>query len=145
MSGCRWGFSIVITLLVRCPGDFVSVNSASRISIGPAERFGRLGVSADVFAKLVAQIRNRSKDPARDHVSLDLGKPKLDLIQPGGVGWREVKLYVRMFGEETFDIFGLMRRKVVGSLVGRTLRRVDQMEPMTRERVSVAQLLHSVT
>ena len=39
---------------------------------------------------------NRSENAAGDDIPFDFGEPDLDLVQPGGVGRREVQPYLRM-------------------------------------------------
>ena len=53
------------------------------------------------------------KTPRANHVALDLGKPELDLVEPGGIGRGEMKAHVGMLGEEPFDLFGLVRGEIV--------------------------------
>ena len=46
------------------------------------------------------QVGNRGEDAARDDLAFDLGEPDLDLVEPGRVSGREVKLDSRMLLEE---------------------------------------------
>ena len=62
-----------------------------RIAIGPLDRLGVAIVVADVAAEFSSEIRDGDEDPAGDDVTLDLGKPEFDLVEPGRVGRREVK------------------------------------------------------
>jgi hypothetical protein len=59
-----------IASLVSCPGDFVRSDPSFGIGVGPAEGSCRLGVGADVFPQLLAQICHRGEYAARNHVPL---------------------------------------------------------------------------
>ena len=52
---------------------------------------GAGGVGADVASQLGSQIGYGSKHAAGADLALDFGEPQLDLIEPGGVGGREVE------------------------------------------------------
>ena len=54
----------------------------------------------DVTHELARQVLDRSEDAAGDDVALDFGEPKLDLIEPGGVGRSEVQSSIRMLVRE---------------------------------------------
>ena len=72
---------------------------------------------ADVPHELSAQIGNRGEDAACDDVTPDLG-------EPGRVSRRKVQVDVGVPIQELGDLFGLVRRQVVGDhvdLLGRRL------------------------
>jgi hypothetical protein len=57
---------------------------------------------------------DRGENAARDDLALDLGEPDLDRVEPGGVGWGEVKADSRMLLEELSDGLSFVRREIVG-------------------------------
>ncbi len=59
------------------------------------------------------------EDAPGDDVALDLREPELHLVEPGGVGRREVQLHIRMGLQEGVDVFGLMRGEIVEDDVDR--------------------------
>ena len=56
------------------------------ILIDPSNRRCRLVVVSDVAHELACEVLNRSEDTARNYVTMDLGKPDLDLVKPAGIG-----------------------------------------------------------
>ena len=62
----------------------------------------------DVFNKLSPQVSHRLEHPARNDVALDLGKPELDLVEPGGIGRSEVQVNFRMAIQKVVDLSRLM-------------------------------------
>jgi hypothetical protein len=54
----------------------------------------------DVAHELAGQVLDRGEDPAGNHIALDLGKPVLDLVEPGGVGRSVVEMYFGVSREE---------------------------------------------
>jgi hypothetical protein len=85
----------------------------SDVTIGPLERFGVGIVGADVAHDLAFEIVSGGEDAASDQVTLDLGKPDFDLVEPGGVGRCVVDRDLWMLGQKRGDSFGLMSGKVV--------------------------------
>src|SRR5215831_5985542 len=53
------------------------------------------------------------EDAACDDVTLDLGEPQLDLVEPGRVSRREVQVDRGVATQELGDLRGLVRRQVV--------------------------------
>jgi len=45
-----------------------------------------LVVATDVADEFPIEIFNRDEDAASDYITLDFGKPDLNLVKPGGVG-----------------------------------------------------------
>ena len=86
----------------------------ARIEVLPFHGSGRLVVIADVAHELSLQIGHRGKDAASDDVTLDLGEPQFDLVEPRAVGRSEVQVNLRMLGKEGLDQFGLVSREIVG-------------------------------
>ena len=69
---------------------------------------------ADVAHQLSLQVRHGSEHAASDDVSLNLGEPQLYLIEPRGVGRREVQANFWVRIQEIFDQRTLVRRQIVG-------------------------------
>lgn len=67
----------------------------------------------NIAHELAFEIRDRGEDPARDHVVFDLGKPELNLVEPGRVRRGKVQLDLRVLGEKRFDAPSLVRREVI--------------------------------
>ncbi len=88
-------------------------NASTRIGVLPLDRLGGGVVLADVAHELAPQICSRGEDAAIDEVAFDLAEPQLDLIQPRGVGRREVQAHVLVQREELAHPLGLMRGEVV--------------------------------
>jgi hypothetical protein len=87
---------------------------------------GRLVVLPDVLDELSAQVGDGSEDAACDDGALDLGKPQLDLVEPGRVSRREVQVDSGVEIQELGDLLGFVRRQVIGDyvdLLGRRLAR----------------------
>lgn len=61
------------------------------------------------------------EDAAGDQIALNLEKPNLDLVEPGGVSWRVVKVNVGMTLEEGIDSLAFMGREIVD----------DDVDPLT--------------
>lgn len=91
--------------------------------MSPLDGFGLAVVEADVAHDSFREILDRGEDAAVNEVAFDLGEPELDLIEPGGVGGREVERDRRMVVEELLDSLGLVCGEVVENdvdfLVGR--------------------------
>ena len=60
------------------------------VGVSPLDGCGRLVVMTDVAQEFDPQVVQRAEDAARDDVTLDLREPILHLVEPGGVGRREV-------------------------------------------------------
>src|SRR5260370_22419572 len=68
---------------------------------------------------------NRGKDAAGDHLAFDLGKPDLDLVEPGRVSGREVKPDSRMLLEEIADRLSFVCGEIVEDDVNLLPRRAQ--------------------
>ena len=84
-----------------------------RIAITPTDRFRRCVVVPDVAPNLSGKVSDRGEDAAREQIPFDLGKPELDLVEPRGIGRREMQPHVRMLEQEGAHGLGLMRREIV--------------------------------
>ena len=62
--------------------------------------FGIGGISVDVAAKLLGQVRDGTEDATGDDIAFDLGKPEFDLVEPGRVGGNEVEMNPRILLEK---------------------------------------------
>src|SRR5215210_498874 len=83
------------------------------ISVGPFERNSSFVVVAEVAHDLALEISLGAKDAAGDDFSLELGEPELHLVEPGGIGGREVQVNLRMLLQESLDRLGFVGRKIV--------------------------------
>ena len=64
--------------------------------------------------QLAGEIRDGGKDASGDYLAFDFGEPDLYLVEPGGVGRREVEMDVGRLGQELGDPLALMSGVVVG-------------------------------
>ena len=83
------------------------------IAIGPLDRFRSAVVMPDIAHELAGEIGDGGKDTECDDVTLDLGEPDFNLVEPGRVGRREVQMHIGMLGQEITDPLSLMSREVV--------------------------------
>src|SRR5665811_942442 len=83
------------------------------VAIGPLDGLGSAVVVTDVAHELAGQVLDRGEDPAGNHIALDLGKPVLDLVEPGGVGRSVVEMHFGVSREELLNPLGLMGREIV--------------------------------
>lgn len=60
------------------------------VGVFPIDRLGSLGIGVDVAAELAGQVGGGGEDAACYDVTLHLGEPQLDLVEPGRVGGSEV-------------------------------------------------------
>ena len=88
-----------------------------RIPIIPADRFRRFVVMPDISSNLAREIWHGRKDPAREEITLDLGEPEFDLVQPGRVGRREVHVHLGMRNQKRPNGLRFMGRQIVGNHV----------------------------
>src|SRR5439155_3644446 len=85
--------------LVQCIKRSVSRrNPLGRVTPGPLESFGRLVVVGDVAEQFAAEVWDGSEHPSSDQVTLDFGKPKLNLIELRRVSGRVMKLHLPRMG-----------------------------------------------
>src|SRR5688500_7867891 len=89
------------------------MDAMRRVAVGPLDRLGVAIVMADVAADLASEIGDGGEDAAGNDVTLDLGEPELDLVEPGRVGRSEVKTDVGVMSEEVANALRLMGREVV--------------------------------
>src|SRR5829696_10439110 len=84
-----------------------------RIAVGPTDRFWVFVVTGDVAPDLPGEVGQRRKDATREQVPFDFGKPEFDLVEPRGIGRRDVQMDVWMGLEKRLDFLGLVRREVI--------------------------------
>ena len=89
-------------------------NAIIGILICPAEGCGGFVVLPDVTDQLSGEVGCRSEDSASDDISLDFGKPDLDLIKPTGIGRGVMDPYRWIGLEELENILGFVCAQVVG-------------------------------
>ncbi len=73
--------------------------------MSPSNRSGCLVRVADVAHQFATQIHNRSENSSGDYMALDSGEPVFDLVEPGGVGGRVVRLNIGMLNKKFGDQF----------------------------------------
>jgi hypothetical protein len=80
----------------------------------PLKGFGLFVVVTDVADEFAIEIFNRDKDAASDDITLDFGKPDLNLVKPGGVGRGVMDSNITISLQELPDLGGTMSREIVG-------------------------------
>ena len=68
----------------------------------------------DVADEFPIEIFNRDEDAASDYISLDFGKPDLNLVEPGGVGWGVMDANISISPQEFPNLRGTMSREIIG-------------------------------
>lgn len=111
--------------LVACRSEFVTAGAAGGVGVFPLDGASMGGVGIDVAAEFASQVGNRGEDAPRDDLAFDLGEPDLDLIKPGRVSGREVKLDSRMLLEELADRLSFVRGEIVEDDVNLLPRRAQ--------------------
>jgi hypothetical protein len=53
---------------------------------------GGLVIGADIAHELAGKVLDGREDAARNDIAFDLGEPELYLIEPGGIGRREMQM-----------------------------------------------------
>src|SRR4029453_3084442 len=69
----------------------------------------------DVASNLSGEVSHRGEHPACEQIAFDLGKPELNLVQPGRVRRGEVEMDVRVLYQERANGLRLVRREVIGN------------------------------
>src|SRR6476660_133307 len=88
--------------------------SPGSVSVTPSERDRRFVVVADVTHDFLGEICLGFEDAACNEVSLDLGEPNFDLIEPRGIGRGVMELDIGMGAQKPLNSCSFMSRKVVG-------------------------------
>ena len=100
-------------ILVARNGRRDATDAMRGVAVGPLDRLGRAVVEADVTHEFSSQVFDGGEDASGDDVALDLGEPDLDLIEPRRVGGSEVKLDIRVIGEELLDTSRFVSGEVI--------------------------------
>ena len=98
---------------MACRGEIVTAEAAGRVGVLPLDGSGVCGVGIDVAAEFARQVGNRSEDTTGNDLAFDLGKPDFDLVEPGRVGGREVKVDAGMLLEKVAHCLGLVGGEIV--------------------------------
>ena len=85
-----------------------------RVAIAPSDGFRRRVVVPDVATNLAGEVSDGRKDAPGEEIAFDLGKPELDLIQPGRIRRGEMQMQVRMVQKKRADRLGFVSGQVVG-------------------------------
>jgi len=96
----------------------------ARIGVLPFDGLGGLVVLPDVEHQLLGQVAGGFEDAASDDLALQLVEPELDLVQPAGVGRREMQAHIGVTTDELIDQLGLVGREVVENDVDLAIRRL---------------------
>src|SRR5260221_5148470 len=89
-------------------------NAPISFGVSPLEGFGLFVVPTDVAEEFPIKIFNRDEDAAGDDITLDFGKPDLNLVEPGGVGWCVMDANITISLQEFPDLGGTMSREIIG-------------------------------
>jgi hypothetical protein len=89
------------------------------VAVGPLDGLGGAVVVTGVAHELAGQVPDRDEDSTGSYMSLDPGKPIFDLVEPGGVGRREVRMNFGVGSNKLFHSPGLMRREIVRDQMNR--------------------------
>jgi hypothetical protein len=87
------------------------------------------------------EIFNRDEDAASDYITLDFGKPYLNLVKPRGVGRCVMDANITISLEEFPDLGGTMRREIIGdemNFLCRCLASNDLLEKSHELRAGMA-------
>ena len=109
--------------------------------VSPLKGFGLFVVATDVADEFPIEIFNRDEDAASDYISLDFGKPDLNLVEPGGVGWCVMDTDITISPQEFPDLRGTMSREIIGddmNFLGRGLASNDLLEKSHELRAGMA-------
>src|SRR6266480_3639681 len=84
-----------------------------RVAVDPADRFWIFVIPRDVSTNLPREVWDRGKDAERQQVAFDLRKPEFHLVQPRGVGRREMQMHVWMLLKKGLDRLRFVSREIV--------------------------------
>lgn len=93
------------------------MNSPSRIAIRPTKGLRMAVVKPHVAEDLAHQVEDRAEDTPTDAGPADHAEPDFHLVQPGGIGGREMKLHVWMTLPPRLDRRRLVHREVIQNQV----------------------------
>ena len=84
------------------------------MGVSPLKGFGLFVIATDGADEFAIEIFDRDEDAARDDISLDFGKPDLNLVEPGAVGWGVMDANMTISAQEFPDVRGAMSREIIG-------------------------------
>src|SRR5260221_14648475 len=87
--------------------------ATNSFGVSSLEGFGLFVVATDVADEFPIKIFNRDEDAAGDYITLDFGKPDLNLVEPGGVGWCVMDANITISLQEFPDLGGTMSREII--------------------------------
>ena len=87
-------------------------DSSVSVFVSPLEGESCFVVMADIAHDLAVEVGLGFEDAACNEISLDLGEPDLDLIEPRGIGRGEMELDVGMGAQKSLNGFGFMSRRL---------------------------------
>jgi hypothetical protein len=93
------------------------IDSFGRRRVSPFDGSGSLVVVPDVTKEFSSEIVDGGKDASRDDLPLDFGEPDFDLVKPGRVSGRKMKVDFGMLGQKLLDEFGFMGREIISDNV----------------------------
>src|SRR5258708_35586281 len=120
-------------------------NAPISFGVSPLEGFGLFVVATDVADEFPIKIFNRDEDAAGDDITLDFGKPDLNLVEPGGVGWCVMDANITISLQELPDLGGTMSREIIGddmNFLCRGLASNELLEKSHELRASMAGRVH---
>ena len=85
------------------------------IGVSPFDGSRRFIVLANIAHEFGSQVGERAKDAASNDVALYFREPVFNLVQPGGIGWREVNADIGVGLKEGIHQLCLMSREIVGN------------------------------
>jgi hypothetical protein len=91
------------------------IDSFGRRRVSPFNGSSGFVIVSDVTQDFSSKIGDGGKNAAGDDLSLNLGEPDFDLVQPGRIGRCKMDADVGMTGQEVLDEFGFMSREIVGN------------------------------
>src|SRR5438105_1716173 len=100
------------------------LDSAADIVVFPVEGLGGFGIEPDIAQELTSEIGYRGEDPASDNVSLHLGEPDFNLVQPRGVRGSKMKPHGGMLVEECSHQRSFLGAEVVENDMDLPIRRL---------------------
>ena len=84
------------------------------MGVSPLKGLGLFVVATDVADEFPIEIFHRDEDAASDYISLDFGKPDLNLVEPGGVGGCVMDANITIALQKFPDLGGTMSREIIG-------------------------------
>ena len=89
------------------------IDSFGRRRVSPFDGSSGLVVVPDVTKDFSSEIVDGGKNAAGDDLSLDLGEPDFDLVEPRRIGGCNMEVDLGMTGQEIVDELSFMSREIV--------------------------------